>query len=78
MPVAMRALSCRALALALVAMASSSRAEEPTSARVWLDWSQGGGTVAFCPEEVVRDVEQLLGRRLLVRGQSSMGRSMST
>ncbi|OJY22514.1 MAG: hypothetical protein BGO98_19705 [Myxococcales bacterium 68-20] len=67
MPVAVRALSCRALALALVATAAPSRAEEPTSARVWLDWSQGRRTEACLPpEEVVRDVEQLLGRRVFV------------
>ena len=63
----MRALFCRALALALVATSARSRAAEPTSARVWLDWSRGSGTEACLPaEEVVREVEELLGRRIFV------------
>ncbi len=63
----MRALSCRALALALVATAAPSRADEPASARVWLDWSQGrGAETCIAAEEVVREVEQLLGRRVFV------------
>ncbi len=63
----MRALFCRALALALVVMSAPSRAEEPTSARVWLDWSRGTGTEACLPpEDVVREVEDLLGRRIFV------------
>ncbi len=61
----MRALSCRALALALVATVAPSRADEPTRARVWLDWSQKRGTeTCIGTEEVVHDVEQLLGRRV--------------
>ncbi len=68
----MRALSCRALALAVVATAAPSRAEEPTSARVWLDWSHGRGTeTCLAAQEVVRDVEQLLGRRVFVARSES-------
>ena len=63
----MRALFCRALALALVVIAAPSRAAEPTGARVWLDWSRGPGTEACLPpQEVVREVEELLGRSIFV------------
>jgi len=66
----MRALFCRALALALVAFSTPSRAEEPT--RVWLDWSPGAGTeTCLAPDAIEREVEALLGRSVFVsRGEA--------
>ena len=61
-----RALAYMALAVALVATSAPSRAAEP-SARVWLDWSHGPGTeTCLRSEEVVREVEELLGRTIFV------------
>jgi len=68
----MRALFCGALALALGAAAAPARGDDSKSARVWLDWSHERGTEGCLPpEDIAREVEELLGRRIFASRSES-------